>query len=485
MKIKVFIAIFTAAILLGVGSYFILEKESKIDIVEPEVRAEEKTTAKKLKGGSVSVLQGSRGNYKIDIRQAEDLRFHISAEIEVTNKSKSVWDDIGFYFIPNVTTLENKYYMLSSIGEAEITSIRSKDGEELPYKLNDTMLYVTPKSDVQPGEKTILTVEYLLKPPFKGQRLSRIDNNFYLALWYPMLGRYTNKWELHPYYHVGEFYDTGYGDYEITYELAREYLVASSGEDGEPKPTTSGKTQGANIKDFYIAFLDPEEWISETLKANDTTIRYFYPYDVPDTLHLMIMDAQRAFLFMEKNIGDNPTKELDVVANDSGMEYPNIVEVWADPGRHERVLIHEIAHQWFYFMVSSDPYEESWLDESLTALLEGTYRTLRYDSSELGEQLGFNEINIFAERNTQQEIANIPVTEFGTDLGPVLYGKIPAILRDFFKERGGHEETIKFLSAYFNEFKYQYVDTETFVEFFNEYHQEDHTEFFKEWLLLE
>lgn len=62
MKIKAFIAICTAAIFLGVGSYFILEKESKIDVVEPEVKAEEKPPAKKVKEGSVSVLPGSRGN---------------------------------------------------------------------------------------------------------------------------------------------------------------------------------------------------------------------------------------------------------------------------------------------------------------------------------------------------------------------------------------------------------------------------------------
>lgn len=349
------------------------------------------------------------------------------------------------------------------------------------------MLYVTPKSNIKPGEKTILTVDYLLMPPFMGQRLSKVGDNIYLALWYPMLGGYTDKWNLHPYSDVGEFYDTGYGNYEITYELAREYLVASSGVDGEPKPITNGKTQGENIKDFYIAFLDPEDWFSEYLEGNDITIRYFYPYFIPDdVLRRVVLEAKNAFLYMETNLGDNPNEELDIVANGSGMEYPNIVEVLTySPVREDRTLIHEIAHQWFYFMVSSDPYEEAWLDESLTVLLEGTYFASRYNSIKLGDEIGFRNINTFAERKTKQGFANILVTEFGADYGPLLYGKIPSILRDFFKEQGGHEETIKLLSAYFNEFKYKYVDTETFVEFFNEYHQEDYTDFFKEWLILE
>ena len=40
-------------------------------------------------------------------------------------------------------------------------------------------------------------------------QFSTVGNNIYLALWYPMLGRNTDRWELHPYFHVGEFYDTG------------------------------------------------------------------------------------------------------------------------------------------------------------------------------------------------------------------------------------------------------------------------------------
>lgn len=104
MKIKTYFAIGVVAIFLGVGGFFLIEKESKVAVLEPEVEAQEKSSIKKVKEVPVSELPGSRGNYKIDIRQTEDLRLHISAEIEVTNESKSVWEDIGFYFIPNEIT---------------------------------------------------------------------------------------------------------------------------------------------------------------------------------------------------------------------------------------------------------------------------------------------------------------------------------------------------------------------------------------------
>ncbi len=483
MRRKRIIGAVLIGLILSVGIFFLLPKEE--EAIETKLETEDKESPSSKRKVPLSELPGSKGNYKIDIQQAEDLRFQITAEIEVINESKSVWEDIGFYFIPNAMNHGNTNYKMSLPGEAEIKSITGETGNELSYTLEDTVLHVTPDKKLDPGESTTLTVKYMLKPPNKGQRLAQVDNNFYLALWYPMLGRYTDKWDLQHYHHIGEFYDTGFGDYDITYSLAKEYLVASSGEDKEIKPVKQGRVIAKDIKDFYIAFMDPSEWISETTMANDTEMRYFYPYDDPHSLHNIVVSGKKAFQFFEEHIGDNPTKELDILVNNNGMEYPNIVEISNRNGQHENVLVHEIAHQWFYYMVSNDTYEESWLDESLTTLLEATYITMRYNGSSLGEQVGFRSADIFAERIPQQRFANIPVTQFAMEHGPVLYGKIPVILRDFFKEQGGHEKTIDFLSAYFNEFKYQYVDTEAFVEFFNEYHGEDHSAFFKEWLILE
>ena len=479
---KKLIGIIVLGLLLGFGITFLAQKEMTTE-TEAEVKQDQEKQSKRRV--PLEELPGSRASYNIDIQQMEDLRFQITAEIEVVNESKSVWDDIGFYFIPNAMTKENIVPGLSLPGETEITSILEKKGEELSYTLNDAMLYVELEKKLNPGESTTIQVEYMLKPAIGGQRLARVKENFYLALWYPMLGRYTDGWDLHPYYHRGEFYDTGYGDYDITYNLAKEYLVASSADDGDIKPVTQGRLIAKNIKDFYLAFLDPNEWISETNKANDTVMRYFYPYDDRATLQKIAADGQKAFEYLEENIGDNPTRELDAIVNNSGMEYPNIVEIWNRQGRYKGVLVHELAHQWFYYMVSSDSYEESWLDESLTVLLADTYITLEYSGSSAGEKIGFHDAEIFASRPAQNKYANTPINQLAMESGTVLYGKIPIILRDFFKEQGGHEKTIEFLAAYFEEFKFQYVDTEAFVEFFNEYHGEDHTEFLKEWLILE
>jgi hypothetical protein len=55
-----------------------------------------------------TINPGVSGEYILDVKLDEENRFHISAEIDVMNESQDTWRDIGFYFIPNAFTEENK-----------------------------------------------------------------------------------------------------------------------------------------------------------------------------------------------------------------------------------------------------------------------------------------------------------------------------------------------------------------------------------------
>jgi hypothetical protein len=426
-----------------------------------------------------SILAGAKGSYVIDVKLDDDKKFHISAEIKVKNESKDSWKDIGFDFIPNALTKENKPYLLANAGEVSITSI-TKSGKEVQYELSKNKLLLKLDNYLKSGKSTRVKIEYTLELPQNGFRLSRVDDNYYLAQWYPMLGDYQNGWNINDYYIKGESYDTNYGDYVVNYDLPKEFLVASSGLEGEVKLTSSGKLEGDNIKDFYLAFLDPKDWISKTSVVNDTTLRLFFPSNKPANAEQVLKDASDAFAYLEENIGDNPTLELDIIANteDGGMEYPNIIEVPSNPQYYGNSLVHEIAHQWFYYMISSSPYKDAWLDESLTVFLTSMYLFDKYKD----EKTGFDRALRTSSNQSNKKIVNIPHEEFGKSYISTIYGKVPILLRDFFKEHGGQEEALKFLSAYFKQFQFKYVDSHTFSVFFNNYFQEDYSEFLEGWL---
>jgi aminopeptidase N len=57
------------------------------------------------------------------------------------------------------------------------------------------------------------------------------------------------------------------------------------------------------------------------------------------------------------------------------MEYPTLVTAWGAskkaPGLElERVVVHEIGHQFWYGIVASNEFEEAWLDEGFTSYAE-------------------------------------------------------------------------------------------------------------------
>src|SRR5690606_3141554 len=201
-------------------------------------------------------------------------------------------------------------------------------------------------------------------------------------------------------------------------------LVAGSGEDGPIEATQNGLVEGQNIKDLYLAIMDPDEWETETVQANDTELRVFTPVSanmLEETSEL----AAEAYVYFEENIGDNPFGELDIIGNDGYMEYPNIIEVAADEESQESVLVHEIAHQWFYYLVTNDPYQEAWLDEGLTEFASSLFISERYDDDEYG----FWSAAAAEDYYPTETYVNIPLDKFVDEsYYSTIYGKVPMLL---------------------------------------------------------
>lgn len=224
--------------------------------------------------------------------------------------------------------------------------------------------------------------------------------------------------------------------------------------------------------------MDPEEWAFETVAANDTKLRVFTPLSA-DMLEETSTLAVDAYVYFEEHIGDNPFGELDIIGNDGYMEYPNIIEVAADEESQESVLVHEIAHQWFYFLVTNDPYEEAWLDEGLTEFTSSLFLSDYYDDDEYG----FWSAQMAQEYYPPETYVNLPLDKFEEEAYySTIYGKVPMLLKDYFDSLDGNETALDFLAAYYDEYQFEQVDTEKFREFFEDYFEGDQSDFLDSWL---
>src|SRR4051794_26897879 len=74
---------------------------------------------------------------------------------------------------------------------------------------------------------------------------------------------------------------------------------------------------------------------------------------------------------LEKHLGRFPYRTLTVPyigEYGGGIEYPGSIQLAA---ADRPVLVHEVAHMWFYGMVGDDQYRDPWLDEAFASWAEG------------------------------------------------------------------------------------------------------------------
>lgn len=207
-------------------------------------------------------------------------------------------------------------------------------------------------------------------------------------------------------------------------------------------------------------------------------MRVFMPTDA-DLLEETIALAEETYSYFEKEIGDNPFDELDIIANDGYMEYPNVIEVATEQEAMEPILIHEIAHQWFYFLVSNDPFEDAWLDESVAEFLTALFISERNGDTDSG----FWDASLSQASHPPEKYVNLPLDEFEESAYySTVYGKGPLMLKEFFDANGGRENALEFLSDYYAAFQFKRVDSEDFTTFFEDYFDGDQSEFLDSWI---
>ncbi len=420
---------------------------------------------------------GTNAEYDLELQMKEDGTFQVSAVIGVANDSADTWNEIGFYLVPNAMNALDTQFYRDDHAEVEISALQV-DGETADYTLDNNELMVALETELERGAVVEISIDYSLELPKEGMRLSQVEDNFYLAQWYPMLAVYDDGWNIEDYDSKGESYDTAYGNFIVSYQLPADYLVASSAEDGVIEAVSSGKLEGDNYKDFYIAFMDSEEWETAAAQAGDTNLRVFAPKGT-GVLEETTALASDAYRYFEQHIGDNPFGELDIIANDGYMEYPNIIEVATEEEALDAILVHEIAHQWFYFLVANDPFKEAWLDESLAEFTTALFLSDRHGDADSGFQYA---VSIQASYPPETYL-NFPLDEFDeAKYYSTIYGKGPLLLKEFFDGRGGREAALEFLSAYYTGFQFKRVDSEAFKVFFEDYFEGDQSEFLDSWL---
>lgn len=295
-----------------------------------------------------------------------------------------------------------------------------------------TVLSVALPRPVAPHETVELKIGWKAKAPRVFARAGYVRDFFMIGQWFPKIGVYepagmrrraAGGWNCHQYHANSEFY-ANWGDYKVAITVPEKFVVGSAGalvsqtKEGGKKTLTFVQK---DIHDFaftcdprYVVkedVFDPakdvpaDEWTRaakllgrtpEQLRAgfHPVTLRFYMQPDHADQW-VRYRDAQKwalawfglyAFPYPYAQVSCIDTPEDGEGA--AGMEYQTLYTAgtrkvlgrWPLEGFRfpEMVVIHEFGHGYWYGLLASNEFEESWMDEGINSFTEYEMCDRRY-----------------------------------------------------------------------------------------------------------
>lgn len=318
--------------------------------------------------------------------------------------------------------------------------------------------------------------------PNSTHRFGWFEENVNLGNWYPVVCVYENgEFDMSPYYATGDPFYSELANYEVELKFNSKYTLASTGEfelndDGEKKVA---KIKAKAVRDFAMCLSSS----SKLSVRNIGNVSLFYMCDKQDEkVDEYLKLATSAVKYYSETFGSYPYKTLSVVKTPfiyGGMEYPNLVFISNsidDKTEYMKVIVHEIAHQWWYGMVGNNEVKNAWLDESIseysTALFFEHHPEygINYDdfvNEALASYLLYVDViqTLKGDVNTKM---NLAVNEYQNDYeySYMVYVK-GVIMFDSLKNMVGEKKLVAGLKKYFAENKFKMATEDDFFKAFN------------------
>lgn len=429
-----------------------------------------------------NVPAGSDSLYEMNLTLNQEGMFHLGSSVTIKNTSGDSWENLVFYFIPNLFTKERSSHLEhpATIQFNEVTI----NGETSTFELEEDTLTIPLKQELQQGKKINVTFDYQFTLPSEGKRFTKSFENYYLAQFYPMVATYRNhKWNKEEYRFDGESYHTAFSDFKVKYTIPDDYTFVSISEDDQFPSDKEGTFEVKNTKELFIALLKTPSVVEKN--EGNVNIRVFGLGENKSLYKEISKEAASALTYFQEHIGPYPFKQLNIIIGQQGMEYPGIITVpsiSANPSAMEeslkRTVVHEIAHQWFYSVISNDPYHDAWLDEGFAE-----FATTLYQFSKSKEEIPYKLLYRQIE-DLKPLPVNLSLNQYDDNSAAYIYGKSNTMLWKLFEERGGKKEAEKFLKSYYKMYNYKEVNTQEFVRFAQYYFNLKDQKAFKEWLKL-
>jgi len=391
------------------------EPEKRKPIVDYALDVTLDTEKKTLKGTERLLYT----NHSQDI--IADLQFHLYLNAFRNEKSTFMQESGG--------QLRNDQIPENGFGYIDIERA-VVDGEELTGKAefiqpdgthpdDRTVLRIPLNRPLLPGETVTIEFEFLAKMPKVFARTGFRDDFFLVGQWFPKIGvwetagvreREAAGWNCHQFHANSEFY-ADYGNYKTRITVPKNFVIGATGLETDKVVGADATTytfEQDQIHDFAFTaspnylrierIFEPSEQVTaqeydevcrrlgitrEEAELKRVTMILLIQKEHEDQIERHFKAMVASLKYFGLWYGAYPYKTLTCVdpaygaGGAGGMEYPTFITAGTrmrqpkDVGAPAGVIVHEFGHQYWYGLVGSNEFEESWLDEGFNTYSTG------------------------------------------------------------------------------------------------------------------
>lgn len=320
--------------------------------------------------------------------------------------------------------------------------VRDEMGSNMKTIINNTMMKVKLNNTLKSGEFISFSIAWsypitdrsMYSLSREGYEYFPADNNsvYLIAHWFPRMAVYndTEGWQNKQFQKLGEF-ALEFGDYDVEITVPSDHIVASTGtlqnnkdvltktqidrleaaktsyekpvmiitkNEAEAKEKTKSsknkvwKYKATNVRDFAFASSRKFMWDAQAVKlsTNNVMAMSFYPKEgLPVWQEESTTAIKHALEVYSEATFDYPYPvAISVNTSNIGMEFPMISFNGGRPKNGKisdaakqgmiGTIIHEVGHNWFPMIVSSDERKWMWMDEGLNTFLHQRTVAERY-----------------------------------------------------------------------------------------------------------
>jgi hypothetical protein len=287
---------------------------------------------------------------------------------------------------------------LHSVPDATPISIDNAGARDL------AIVRIPLSASLAPDESTSVRMDFSttvpIDPPDENGlfRYTPATGTWTLAHWFPMLAGYDPEhgWEIDPPAAWSDITFANTALFDLTLTAPEGLVLVTTGVEVDVTEGDGSRTARITtgpVRDVAI-IADPELTSTSTDVAGTTIMSWHRPGEEAGSETILQWAAQSFEIFTEL-FGPYPYTTLDLVSVPGliGHELPQLVlvgsDVYPDPetlgsrtGAIEFLVAHQVAHQWWYGLVGSNPHAHAFLDEGLAE-----YSTIVYFERQHGEEV--------------------------------------------------------------------------------------------------